>query len=167
MTDSSIKSIKIGSNTYNIGTILPDDLAKVAMSGSYNDLIDKPNIPDTSDFIAKSGSRGILNGYEMCFASSSTGTDVDGVYPDVAATDHSIILNNGDSPNSDVFENGIAWCKACLLVANSSGTVPSVTLGSKWSWSNGIVPTLCDGGVLVMMWIYDRGIVTYIPGANG
>lgn len=170
MADNSIKTIKIGDNSYSVGMVLPDRLAKVATSGSYNDLTDKPSIPesvDTSKFVVKSGDRGILNGYEMCFAGSASGTDVDSVYPDVTATDHSITLNNGDNPNSDVFNNGTAWCKACLLVANSSGTVPSITLGSKWAWSNGIVPTLCDGGVLVMTWIYDRGIVTYIPGANG
>ena len=166
MADSSIKTIKIGNNSYNVGTILLDDLAKVATSGSYNDLTDKPSIPeivDASKFVNKSGDRGSLGGYETCNVDSLATNTITSSMPDVAGVTSSITLNNEADPST----SGLAWCKVRLLVANSSGTVPSITLGSKWAWSNGIVPTLCDGGVLVMTWIYDRGIVTYIPGANG
>ena len=52
------------------------DLSKVATSGSYNDLSNKPTIPDVSVKVNRTGARGQLNGYETQTPSSGTAVTI-------------------------------------------------------------------------------------------
>lgn len=115
-----------------------------------------PEVPevDTSAFVVKSGGRGELAGYETATKVACSST----------------LTINQDSPdslwgtiaNKITIEQGVAGTSWVKLYYLKMVPFVSVTLGANWYWAGGEVPTFSGGGLLVMAWNGDTGVVNYI-----
>lgn len=111
-------------------------------------ITDFPTIPDTSTLIPKSGTRGIIAGYE----SSTRGIVVSGTSADSMTSSGAISVKQGSA--------GTTWTKVMYMTSGS------VKLGANWKWSDGSAPTLKFPGVLVCYWNDTGGIASYIAGVS-
>lgn len=106
----------------------------------------KASIPSTSGLVPKSGSRGIVAGYEA----TGSNTTVDAASSDSSQTDSAVTVSDGAS--------GTSWTKIVRL----TGSSPTVTLGSSWVWSGGSAPALKQNGILVCCWCGSGGIANFV-----
>ena len=140
-------------------------LAKVATSGSYVDLSNKPTIPtavtktsqltndsgfltshqDISGKVNVSGARGSLAGYET----TTTGTTVSATSADALVASSDVTVSDGAS--------GTSWTKVVSLTA-----AVTVTLGSSWTWQGGSAPTIVANGILVCCWCGSFGLCSFV-----
>ena len=140
-------------------------LAKVATSGSYADLTNKPTIPtavtktsqltndsgfltshqDISGKVNVSGARGSLAGYET----TTTGTTVSATSADALVASSDVTVSDGAS--------GTSWTKVVSLTA-----AVTVTLGSSWTWQGGSAPTIVANGILVCCWCGSFGLCSFV-----
>lgn len=131
--------------------------APTSHTHTKSQITDFPSIPDASTLIPKTGDRGTLRGYET-----------------VTLLEGSVI--NNDSPDvmygggtNIVVENGLdstSWTKVLYDQLNYAvGDEPvapsSITLGNKWGWAGGTVPTL-GGGIIVLHWNKNAGVASFI-----
>lgn len=105
-----------------------------------------PEPADTSLLIPKSGARGAIAGYEA----TGSNTTIDASSSDSSETASAVTVSNGTA--------GTTWTKIVRL----TGSSPSVTLGSSWSWSGGSAPTLAQNGILVCCWCGSGDIANFI-----
>ena len=117
-----------------------DNIEAVSLNDLSNQFNNKINL---------TGDRGQLAGYE----GSSTQTSLT-----VGASSPDSIWYNSTTPIT--VQNGLgsqAWIKTITL-----NQVPSVNLGTNWSWVNGETPTLKVNGTLVLSWNNTRGIAAFL-----
>lgn len=119
-------------------------------------ITDFPEIPDTSTLIPKTGDRGTLRGYET--VTLLEGSVINNDSPDVMYSGYNIVVENGLDSTS--------WTKVLYDQLNYAvGGEPvapfSITLGNKWGWAGGTVPTL-DGGIVVLHWNKNAGVASFI-----
>lgn len=163
--DSATKATQDASGNVITTTYATKSEVNTGLAGKANSshthtksqITDFPAIPDTSTLIPKSGDRGVLQGYET-----------------VALLDGSVI--NNDSPDvmygggsNIVVENGqdsTSWTKVLYdqlnyAVGGDPVAPSSITLGNKWGWAGGTVPTL-GGGIIVLHWNKNAGVASFI-----
>ena len=90
--------------------ITKDELATVATSGSYNDLSDKPDFPDTSSFYTKTETDELL-------ASKTNDSDLSAVAKSGSYTD---LINTPDIPDTSNFYTKAQTDELLISKANSS-----------------------------------------------
>ena len=56
---------------------------------------------------------------------------------------------------------GTAWTRIVRLT-----NVSTITLGSSWSWKDGVLPTIKEGGILICCWCGSGGIATFMSPSN-
>ena len=131
---------------------------KAPMSHTHtkSQITDFPTIPDTSTLIPKTGDRGTLRGYET--ATLLEGSAINNDSPDVMYGGSNIVVENGLDSTS--------WTKVLYdqlnyAVGDEPVTTSSITLGNKWGWAGGTVPTL-GGGIIVLHWNKNAGVASFI-----
>ena len=90
--------------------ITKEELATVATSGSYNDLSDKPDLPDTSSFYTKTETDELL-------ASKTNDSDLSAVAKSGSYTD---LINTPDIPDTSNFYTKAQTDELLISKANSS-----------------------------------------------
>lgn len=90
--------------------ITKEELATVATSGSYNDLSDKPVIPDTTSFYTKTETDGLL-------ATKTNDSDLSAVAKSGSYTD---LINTPDIPDTSNFYTRVQTDELLISKANSS-----------------------------------------------
>lgn len=90
--------------------ITKEELATVATSGSYNDLSDKPVIPDTTSFYTKTETDGLL-------ATKTNDSDLSAVAKSGSYTD---LINTPDIPDTSNFYTKSQTDELLISKANSS-----------------------------------------------
>ena len=100
-----------------------------------------------------SGSRGLLAGYSSTQDITSA-TTITRDSPDRMIVSSDVTLTVADG----VAEQ--AWNKTIGIT--SAGV--TVTLGSLWTWENGVQPTFTAKGLLILRWCSTFGIASYISG---
>ncbi len=96
--------------------------------------------------IPKTGSAGTVSSYETV----ASVTTISQSSASAVQTASAVTVSNGTS--------GTAWQKIVRL----TGTSPSVTLGSSWTWKDDATPTLTTGGLLVLVWCGSGGIAAFV-----
>lgn len=100
-----------------------------------------------------SGSRGLLAGYsstqDITSATTITRDSPDGM---IVSSDVALTVADGVAEQ--------AWNKTIGIT--SAGV--TVTLGSLWTWENGVQPTITAKGLLILRWCSTFGIASYISG---
>lgn len=100
-----------------------------------------------------SGSRGLLAGYSstqnIASATTITRDSPDGM---IVSSDIALTVVDGVAEQ--------AWNKTIGIT--SAGA--TVTLGSLWTWENGVQPTITAKGLLILRWCSTFGIASYISG---
>lgn len=119
-------------------------------------ITDFPEIPDTSTLIPKTGDRGTLRGYET--VTLLEGSVINKDSPDVMYGGSNIVVENGLDSTS--------WTKVLYdqlnyAVGGEPVATSSITLGNKWGWAGGTVPTL-GGGIVVLHWNKNAGVASFI-----
>ena len=95
--------------------------------------------------IPKAGNRGLLAGYELV----GTSAIISDASNDSCQASSDITIVNGVA--------GTAWTKIVRVTSEVD-----VTIGDKWNWVTGEVPTIVAGGILVCTWCGDGGIVSFL-----
>ncbi len=90
--------------------ITKEELATVATSGSYNDLSDKPELPDTTSFYTKTETDGLL-------ATKTNDSDLSAVAKSGSYTD---LINKPDIPDTSNFYTKAQTDELLISKANSS-----------------------------------------------
>ena len=90
--------------------ITKEELATVATSGSYNDLSDKPDLPDTSSFYTKTETDELL-------ATKTNDSDLSAVAKSGSYTD---LINTPDIPDTSNFYTKAQTDELLISKANSS-----------------------------------------------
>lgn len=135
--------------------------AKVTQSGTSENLqvtltlpkgIDG-DIPNESTLLKKSGNLGSLGGYNTPFVTANALTITQDSNDNNQVTGAVTITVNSGSSNTE-------WIKS-VMITNPSA---SVSLGSKWKWSGGEVPTITENSLLVLHWCNDIGIANLVEG---
>lgn len=98
--------------------------------------------------IAVTGDRGTLAGYETV----GTASTISETSPDSNEVGQDVTISNGTV--------GTSWTKIARLTA-----AVNITLSSSWVWSDGSVPTITAGGILVCCWCGSGGIAQFISPA--
>ena len=150
---------KVIAATYATKTEVTQGLAGKANSShthTKSQITDFPTIPDTSTLIPKTGDRGTLRGYET--ATLLEGSAINNDSPDVMYGGSNIVVENGLDSTS--------WTKVLYdqlnyAVGGEPAAPTSITLGNKWGWAGGTVPTL-GGGIIVLHWNKNAGVASFI-----
>ena len=158
-TSASITDLSTTLAPYATTAVMNTELAKKApMSHTHtkSQITDFPEIPDTSTLIPKTGDRGALRGYET--ATLLEGSVINNDSPDVMYGGSSIVVENGLDSTS--------WTKVLYdqldyAVGDEPAAPSSITLGNKWGWAGGTVPTL-GGGIVVLHWNKNAGVASFI-----
>lgn len=126
---------------------------------------------DTSNLVPKTGDRGVLAGFEKFSQQMDLNNEIglevtiNENSNDVSLAVGSVVVENGNSSGfvkgltgaSSMPSDYFTWTKVAFIF---TGAI--VTLGNRWLWSNGEVPNLEAGGVLVCHWNADFGIASFI-----
>lgn len=120
------------------------------INSEINEAIDEIPIDSKMNI---SGSRGLLAGYSSTQDITSA-TTITRDSPDRMIVSSDVTLTVADG----VAEQ--AWNKTIGIT--SAGV--TVTLGSLWTWENGVQPTFTAKGLLILRWCSTFGIASYISG---
>ena len=158
-TSASITDLSTTLAPYATTSALTSGLAGKANSShthTKSQITDFPEIPDTSTLIPKAGDRGTLRGYET--VALLEGSVINNDSPDVMYGGSNIVVENGLDSTS--------WTKVLYdqlnyAVGGEPVATSSITLGNKWGWAGGTVPTL-GGGIIVLHWNKNAGVASFI-----
>lgn len=147
--------------TFQVEELTPGSSATLTKSGTLENPTIKLGLPkgsngtnaDITKLVNKSGSRGILSGYQTPTISSSNIT----INQD---SNSGIQLTTASTITVDPGAEGTSWVKTIFI--NNADT--TVSLGDNWVWSGGEVPTIEKNSRLSLCWNNDLGVAILVAG---